>query len=98
VPLGEVAEIEAGLGEGSLHPNETKRRLAREIVTLYHDERAARAAEEHFDLIHRRHEIPDDVPTHTLPPGDPVSLAALIRDADSLPAGARRGDWCNRAV
>jgi tyrosyl-tRNA synthetase len=92
LPLDEVAAIEAGLGEGSLHPNETKRRLAREIVTLYHSESAARVAEEHFDLIHRRHEIPDDVPTHTLPPGDPVSLAALIRDAGLTASGgeARR--------
>ena len=37
-PVGaeEVDAIEAGLADGSFHPNEQKRRMAREIVDLYH--------------------------------------------------------------
>jgi tyrosyl-tRNA synthetase len=92
VTPAEIAEIRQGLADGSLHPNATKRRLAREIVTLYHDERAAEEAEAHFDAIHKRHEIPEDVPTYQLPPGDPVSLAGLIREAGMAVSGgeARR--------
>jgi tyrosyl-tRNA synthetase len=37
---GETARIVAGLDDGSLHPGEAKRRLARAIVDLYHGEGA----------------------------------------------------------
>jgi tyrosyl-tRNA synthetase len=63
----QVDEIERGLGDGSLRPGEQKRRLAREIVGLYHGEEAARQAEERFDAVHKRKEIPDDVQTVTIP-------------------------------
>lgn len=57
----EVDAIEAGLADRSLHPNEQKRRLAREIVTLYHGAEAATTAEERFDAVFKRHEIPADL-------------------------------------
>jgi tyrosyl-tRNA synthetase len=59
----EVQRVEAGLSDGSLHPNEQKRRMAREVVTLYHGPEAAREAEEWFDHVHREHALPDDVET-----------------------------------
>lgn len=92
VPLEEVGLIASGLRDGSLHPNATKRRLAREIVSLYHGATAAAVAEEHFDLIHKRHEVPDDIPDLDLPPNAVISLAALIRDAGLVSSGgeARR--------
>ncbi len=49
----DVAEIDTGLKDGSLHPGETKRRLARTIVALYYDEGAAQAAEETFNVKHK---------------------------------------------
>ncbi|HSJ29530.1 MAG TPA: tyrosine--tRNA ligase [Acidimicrobiia bacterium] len=90
--LEEVRSIEAGLAAGDLHPNATKRRLAREIVALYHGTEAARAAEDHFDTVHRRREVPDDVPVHVLEHGERVALAGLIRDAGLAASGgeARR--------
>jgi tyrosyl-tRNA synthetase len=63
----EVDAVERGLAEGSLHPGEQKRRLAREIVALYHGEGAARAAEKRFDRVHREHEIPEDVEELQIP-------------------------------
>jgi tyrosyl-tRNA synthetase len=63
----QVDEVESGLADGSLHPAEQKRRLAREIVALYHGEEAARAAEERFDRVHRGHEIPEDVEEIAIP-------------------------------
>ncbi len=60
--VSEVDAIEAGLTAGALHPNATKRRLAREIVTLYHDADAAVAAEEAFDRVFKQHEMPEDIP------------------------------------
>jgi tyrosyl-tRNA synthetase len=63
----EVDSIERGLREGDVHPNEAKRRLAREVVDLYHHAGAGAAAEERFNVIHREHDIPDEVPSVSVP-------------------------------
>jgi tyrosyl-tRNA synthetase len=52
-----VAEPPAGTS-----PRDRKRALARAIVSRFHGEDAARAAEERFDRVHVRHEAPDDMP------------------------------------
>jgi len=57
----EVDAIERGLGDGTVHPNGAKRRLAREVVDLYHGAGAGAAAEERFNVVHRAHEIPDEI-------------------------------------
>jgi tyrosyl-tRNA synthetase len=62
-------------------PLEAKLELARFIVARSHGEEAARAAEEHFTRVVRRHQVPEDVPEHPLPTGDPVHLPALLADA-----------------
>lgn len=41
------------------NPRDTKRRLAREIVALYHSQEAAKASEEEFDRIFVKKDIPD---------------------------------------
>jgi 3D (Asp-Asp-Asp) domain-containing protein len=48
---------------------------------LYWGEDAASAAEEGFDLVHRRKEIPDDIPVIELPDNDPISLPSFMKDA-----------------
>jgi len=62
VAPAEIAQIETGLADSSLHPNAAKRRLAREIVALYHDAGAAEAAEAAFDRVFKQHEVPEDIP------------------------------------
>lgn len=64
---GEVKEVEAGLAGATLHPGEAKRRLAREVVALYHSADAASEAQARFDLVHREREIPDDVAEAVIP-------------------------------
>jgi tyrosyl-tRNA synthetase len=54
-----LEEIEAVLK--SENPRDTKLRLGREIVTIYHGEEAARAAEEYFVATFSKHEIPTDI-------------------------------------
>jgi tyrosyl-tRNA synthetase len=49
-----------------LPPRDGKRKLARELVTMYHSAEDATAAEEEFDRIHIRHERPTDVPQVSL--------------------------------
>jgi len=59
---------------------ESKRRLARRLTEQLHGSDAARAAEQHFDRLHRDHGVPDDVEQALLPPGDSVHLPALIAE------------------
>jgi tyrosyl-tRNA synthetase len=74
----------------SAHPGEEKRRLARILVAQFHGEDVARAAEEHFDRLFRKHELPDDIPLMALPDGDPVHVPALLRDAFGVSGGEAR--------
>jgi len=60
-PLGEIADIEAGLADGSLHPKKVKMRLAREIVAIYHGDSAAVAAETAFESTFSEGRIPENV-------------------------------------
>ena len=55
-------EVERALAAGEADPNQAKRRLAREIVAIYHDEAAAHEAEAAFDRQFKDHEAPEDVP------------------------------------
>jgi tyrosyl-tRNA synthetase len=87
VSVEEVDAVERGLADGSLHPNETKRRLAREVVGLYHGREAAVRAEEAFDRVFRQHEAPVDVPEVTVVADEVVHLPALL-EATGL-AGSR---------
>jgi tyrosyl-tRNA synthetase len=59
---------------------DAKLALARWIVARSHGEEAADAAEEYFDRVVRQREVPEDVPEHALPGGDPVHLPALLAD------------------
>lgn len=85
VPVDEIDRIEAGLADGSLHPNEMKRALGRNIVTAYYDEARAEEAEEQFNLVFKQHALPDDIETFDadLTPNDEglVYLGKLLADA-----------------
>ena len=48
--------------DADLSPRNAKRALARALVERFHDPAAAVAAEQAFDQVHVRHELPDDVP------------------------------------
>ena len=53
-----LAEIQALRRQ---HPKTAKSELAKEIVARYHGPEAARSAEEQFELVHKRREVPEDV-------------------------------------
>lgn len=61
----EIAQLAKEKAEGR-HPKEIKAIFARELVTRFHDEAAARAAEEEFAKVYGADAVPDDVPEHTL--------------------------------
>jgi tyrosyl-tRNA synthetase len=88
----EVEALEEQVRAGGTAANRAKRAVARAVVALYHGADAARAAEERFDAIHKRHEVPEDAPEFDLPGGDPVHLPALLVAAGlaSSTSAARR--------
>ena len=71
-------------------PMQAKLEFARFVVARSHGEEAAREAEQHFDSVIRRKEIPEEVPEHSLPAGDPVHLPALLADAFELSTSEAR--------
>jgi tyrosyl-tRNA synthetase len=62
----EIKKIELQLKNDEINPKIIKQRLAREIVALYHGEKAAELAEEEFNLIFKKKDIPDDIPEFRL--------------------------------
>ena len=74
----EVTELENGVADGGAAANQAKRAVARAVVALYHGPAAAAAAEERFDAVFKRRELPTDVPEIAVPDGDPVHLPALL--------------------
>jgi tyrosyl-tRNA synthetase len=83
VPLDEVEAMERDWRAGRVNPRDVKRRLAREIVALYHSQAAATHADEQFMRIFSQREMPTEVPElpipkHLVREDGTLSLAALI--------------------
>ena len=57
-----VRALEAGLRDGTVAPMDEKKRIAQDIVTLYHGPDAARAARDWFERTIQRGEIPAEMP------------------------------------
>lgn len=85
----EVDRIIDGLARGDLHPGETKRRLAREVVSLYHDEAAAAAAQARFDRQFRERAVPEDVAEFDLGATDPWFLPTLLCETGLAASGSQ---------
>ena len=58
----EVDQIEANLQSGTVKPMDAKRRLARSIVSEWHGDAAAQAAEEQWTRTFSQRNVPDDIP------------------------------------
>ena len=75
--LAQIDQMRARIADGELHPMQAKAELARLIVTDFHSAVDAVRAEEEFNRVVRRHEVPADIQTVPLPDG--VRTAAGIR-------------------
>jgi tyrosyl-tRNA synthetase len=89
----EVDALERDIADGGGAANRAKRRVAREVVALYHGKDAAEQAEERFDAVFKRREVVPDAPDRPLPDGDPVHLpAALVAAGLATSTSAARRD------
>ncbi len=75
----EIGNLRKQLDDRGVNPRDLKRRLARELVALYHDEQSAHRAEEEFDRIFVAKEIPEDVEDFTIHTGNgKISIVELL--------------------
>lgn len=65
MPLKEIDAIDVALKNGE-NPRDAKVKLAREIVTLYHDSVAADQAEKDFFAVFQKGGVPEDMPEFKL--------------------------------
>jgi tyrosyl-tRNA synthetase len=73
------------------HPGEAKRELARRLVDRFGGEGTGAAAEERFDQVHVRGELPDEIPTVRIDADGDVHLPHLLsREFDLSASEARR--------
>jgi tyrosyl-tRNA synthetase len=75
--VADIDQMRARIGGGELHPMQAKAELARLIVTDFHSSDDAARGEEEFNRVVRRHEVPADIQTMSLP--ESVRTAAGIR-------------------
>ncbi len=60
--IEDLTEIKNKFKLGQENPRDLKRRLARELVAIYHDSESSIRAEEEFDNLFIKKDIPDDIP------------------------------------
>ena len=83
----QVKELVDGLTNGSLHPNEVKMRLAREIVTIFYSADAAQEAQRRWDEVFRGGSgIPEDIPEEALAGEERVT--EILRRLNMVSSGA----------
>ncbi|KAF2958881.1 tyrosine--tRNA ligase [Thermotoga sp. Ku-13t] len=63
IPLEEIEEYEKLMNQGKINPRDVKMRLAFEITKFFHDEEAAREAQEQFIKVFSKRELPEEMPT-----------------------------------
>jgi tyrosyl-tRNA synthetase len=68
--------------DASMPPRDAKRAMAWALTARYHGEAAAAAAEDRFDALHVRHELPDEIEDFAFGAnGDAVHMPALLAEA-----------------
>jgi tyrosyl-tRNA synthetase len=67
VPEQEIEAILAAAASGTVNPKDAKRRLAREVIAIYHGSPAADAADQEWNRVHSEKEMPSEIPEAMLP-------------------------------
>ena len=80
----ELDEFARKMAEGTLNPRDVKLRMAREIVTEFHDAAAAQEAQEAFLRQFSERKLPVDMPDYHL--AAPTNIVNLIVEAKLAPS------------
>jgi tyrosyl-tRNA synthetase len=60
-PMDEIKKMEKEMKNKKANPRDLKRKLAKDIITIYHSRKEALEAEDAFDKKHVKKEIPDEM-------------------------------------
>jgi tyrosyl-tRNA synthetase len=82
----ELDNIKQQLNDPSVNPRNIKRNLAKKLVAMYHDTNAADEAEEEFDRIFIKKEIPDEVPEFIWNQGNEAGILDLLTITNLAPS------------
>ncbi|OGL60873.1 tyrosine--tRNA ligase [Candidatus Uhrbacteria bacterium RIFCSPHIGHO2_02_FULL_47_29] len=74
----EIQKIKHALETHAVNPRDAKMRLAKKIVSLYHNQKEALKAEEAFVKIFQKHEMPEIIPEIRLEPWPKTLAQALV--------------------
>ena len=80
LPEATIEERKRQVAAGTLHPKAVKQELARFLVGQFHDEAAARAAEQEFEQVFAQGGVPEDVPERAAGAG--TALFKLLAGAE----------------
>jgi tyrosyl-tRNA synthetase len=73
-----LKEIKAALENGKTNPRDLKRELARTLVAMYYDEAAAIKAQEEFDKIFIKKEIPEEIDEFNIEENKEINILDLL--------------------
>ncbi|MCD6388489.1 MAG: tyrosine--tRNA ligase [Desulfobulbaceae bacterium] len=78
----EIGRLKADMATGVIHPKEVKKKLARELTSRFYDELIAQKAEDNFERVFKKHDLPEDIPELTMSvEGGEIWLPRLLADA-----------------
>ncbi|BCL59875.1 tyrosine--tRNA ligase [Desulfomarina profundi] len=77
----DIEELADKVKDGTLHPKEVKKQLARELTARFHSSETALAAEENFEKVFKKGGVPDEIEEFICSVSEPVWLPQLLVDA-----------------
>ncbi|MEK7596034.1 MAG: tyrosine--tRNA ligase [Patescibacteria group bacterium] len=86
LPKEEIEQIKKKLENKKINPRDAKMRLAREIVKIYHHEKAAGRAEENFKKIFQKGAWPEKMPEVFIK--SPIKLSKILLAQKIIPSNA----------
>ena len=103
-PQEELTSFSSDLAAGSINPMDMKKRLAREITTQFHESAAADAAQENFERVVQRRDLPEEIPEFAEPSldssfdGQSRRLSNIIVDAGLATSAAEAKRLINQGA
>lgn len=88
IPNKELQDIKLKLDEKKVNPRNLKRHLAKVLITMYHNKKAAEEAEAEFDKIFIQKEVPEDVPEFRINKGTTIGILDLLVKVNFAPSKA----------
>lgn len=89
-PPSQIADFEAAVGAGTLHPRDAKMRLAHEVTAVYYSEQQAGTAQEAFVQMFQQGSPPPAMPELIFQPGQTVLEVILAAGLAASKSKARR--------